>query len=49
VTLPSFSRLTVTADRPPLPTPLDVSGLVDRTGGTNVYATGECYEPLFFS
>jgi Ca-activated chloride channel homolog len=47
VTLPSFSRVSVPADRPPLPTPLDVSGLVDRTGGTNVYATGGSYEPLF--
>jgi VWFA-related protein len=47
VTLPSFSRVGASADRPPLPTPLDVSGLVDRTGGTNVYATGESYEPLF--
>ena len=47
VTLPSFSRLSSSATRPPLPTPLDVSGLVDRTGGTNVYATGDSYEPLF--
>jgi Ca-activated chloride channel homolog len=49
VTLPSYSRLLapVTAERTPLPTPLDVSGLVERTGGANVYATTKDYEPLF--
>ena len=38
VTLPSYSRLLVAADRAPLPTPLDVSGLVEMTGGKSVYA-----------
>ena len=33
--------------RTPLPTPLDVSGLAEKTGGTNVYAGGLDYEPLF--
>jgi Ca-activated chloride channel homolog len=49
VTLPSYSRLlaSATPDRAPLPTPLDVSGLVDKTGGTNVYANEKDYEPLF--
>jgi Ca-activated chloride channel family protein len=49
VTLPSYSRLIspVAAERTPLPTPLDVSGLVDKTGGTNVYANEKDYEPLF--
>ena len=48
VTLPSYSRvLASAADRAPLPTPLDVSGLVEKTGGTNVYAGGHDYEPLF--
>jgi VWFA-related protein len=49
VTLPSYSSLLApaAAERKPLPTPLDVSGLVDKTGGTNVYATGGDYEPLF--
>lgn len=51
VTLPSFSRLFSSAEsaHAPLPTPLDVSGLVEKTGGTNVYATDKDYEPLFHS
>jgi hypothetical protein len=49
VTLPSFSRLLVSADREPLPTPLDVSGLTEKTGGTNVYATDKDFGPLFRS
>jgi Ca-activated chloride channel family protein len=49
VTLPSYTRLLASAapERAPLPTPLDVSGLVEKTGGTNVYATAKDYEPLF--
>ena len=49
VTLPSYSRLLASAStsRVPLPTPLDVSGLVEKTGGTNVYATERDYGPLF--
>jgi Ca-activated chloride channel homolog len=49
VTLPSFSRLVASASpgRTPLPTPLDVSGLTERTGGANFYAVGDDYEPLF--
>src|SRR6185312_14050797 len=47
VTLPSYSRLLVSADRAPLPTPLDISGLVQLTGGKNVYARDKDYEPLF--
>ena len=49
VTLPSYSRLLASAskERAPLPTPLDVSGLAEKTGGTNVYATGDDYRPLF--
>jgi len=31
----------------PLPTPLDVSGLADLTGGRSVYAEQDNYEPLF--
>ena len=51
VTLPSYSRLLASAspERAPLPTPLDVSGLVEKTGGTNVYADEKDYEPLFKS
>ncbi|MGB7925771.1 MAG: VWA domain-containing protein [Pyrinomonadaceae bacterium] len=47
VTLPSFSRMMVSTDRAPLPTPLDVSGLAELTGGTSVYATDRDFEPLF--
>ena len=48
VTLPSYTRLISAApERTPLPTPLDVSGLVEKTGGTNFYATAKDYEPLF--
>jgi Ca-activated chloride channel homolog len=47
VTLPSFSRMLVSAERQPLPTPLDVSGLAEKTGGTSIYATDKDFEPLF--
>jgi VWFA-related protein len=49
VTLPSYSRLFAAAEkeREPLPTPLDVSGMTEKTGGTNVYANTKDYEPLF--
>jgi Ca-activated chloride channel homolog len=47
VTLPSFSRMLVSTGRTPLPTPLDVSGLAEMTGGTSVYATDRDFEPLF--
>ncbi len=56
VTLPSFSRLFTTRNpatganaHAPLPTPLDVSGLAEKSGGTNVYATQKDFEPLFQS
>jgi Ca-activated chloride channel family protein len=49
VTLPSYTRLLASnaPQRAPLPTPLDVSGLVEKTGGTNFYATAKDYDPLF--
>lgn len=47
VTLPSFSRMMASAK--PLPTPLDVSGLAELTGGRNVYANENDYGPLFRS
>jgi len=47
VTLPSFSRMMPTAAQNPLPTPLDVSGLAERTGGSSVYASQNDYGPLF--
>jgi Ca-activated chloride channel family protein len=49
VTLPSFSRLLASTTRPPLPTPLDVSGLAELTGGTSVYATDKDFDSLFRS
>ena len=49
VTLPSFSPILVTADAPPLPTPLDVSGLAEQTGGIGVYATDKDLAPLLRS
>ena len=47
VTLPSFSRMLISTERQPLPTPLDVSGLAEQTGGKSVYATDKDFEPLF--
>jgi VWFA-related protein len=47
VTLPSFSRMIASAERAPLPTPLDVSGLAEKTGGRNVYATDTDFAPVF--
>ncbi|MCA1589340.1 MAG: VWA domain-containing protein [Acidobacteria bacterium] len=47
VILPSFSRLQRTKD--PLPTPLEASGLVERTGGKTFYASATNFEPLFAS
>lgn len=49
VTLPSYSRMMTAMTRTPLPTPLDVSGLVELTGGRNVYAYEKDYGPLFRS
>lgn len=47
VTLPSFSRVMASTTQTPLPTPLDVSGLAELTGGRNVYAYEKDYAPLF--
>ena len=47
VTLPSYSRVIASSDQTPLPTPLDVSGLAELTGGRNVYANEKDYAPLF--
>ncbi len=46
VTLPSFSRV-MASTAAPLPTPLDVSGLADLTGGRSIYAEDQHYEALF--
>jgi len=47
VTLPSYSRAIASAPGGPLPTPLDVSGLAEKTGGASVYANREDFGPLF--
>ena len=47
VTLPSYSRVFAAATQDPLPTPLDVSGLAELTGGRSVYAEPNNYESLF--
>lgn len=45
VLLPSFSRLQFS--KKPLLTPLEASGLIDKTGGKSFYATANNFEPLF--
>lgn len=47
VTLPSYSRMMTASTQAPLPTPLDVSGLAELTGGQSVYANEKDYAPLF--
>src|SRR5712691_4741375 len=47
VTMPSFTHMLASAQMTPLPTPLDVSGLVDKTGGRSVYANQKDLGPLF--
>src|SRR6266481_2661506 len=47
VTMPSYTRVLASAKMMPLPTPLDVSGLVEKTGGRSVYADEKDLGPLF--
>jgi len=47
VLLPSYSRLQ--RDKKPLLTPLEASGLLEKTGGRAFYATEKNFEPLFKS
>ncbi len=47
VTMPSYTRMLASARMTPLPTPLDVSGLVERTGGRSIYASENDVGPLF--
>ena len=47
VLLPSFSRLQ--RDKKPLLTPLEASGLLEKTGGRAFYAAQKNFEPLFKS
>jgi VWFA-related protein len=47
VLLPSYSRLQ--RDNKPLLTPLEASGLLEKTGGRAFYATQKSFDPLFKS
>ena len=47
VTMPSYSQMLAAAKVTPLPTPLDVSGIVERTGGRSIYANENDLGPLF--
>ena len=47
VTMPSYSQLLAAAKVTPLPTPLDVSGIVEKTGGRSIYANEPDLGPLF--
>jgi len=47
VTMPSFTNTLASARMTPLPTPLDVSGLAEKTGGRSIYATEKDLGPLF--
>ena len=47
VTMPSFTHLLAATQVTPLPTPLDVSGLVEKSGGRSVYAIEKDLGPLF--
>ena len=47
VILPSYSRLQ--GDKRPVITPLEASGLIDKTGGKSFYATDKSYDALFQS
>jgi Ca-activated chloride channel family protein len=47
VTMPSYTRVLASTKMVPLPTPLDVSGLVEKTGGRSIYASESDMGPLF--
>lgn len=47
VILPSYSRLQL--DKKPVMTPLEASGLVEKTGGKSFYATDKSFDALFQS
>lgn len=47
VILPSYSRIQM--DKRPILTPLEVSGLIEKTGGKSFYATDKSMEALFQS
>jgi Ca-activated chloride channel family protein len=47
VTMPSYTHLPTSARMTPLPTLLDVSGLVEKTGGRSIYANEQDLGSLF--
>src|SRR5204862_2949815 len=47
VTMPSYTRVLASTNMMPLPTPLDVSGLIEKTGGRSICATENDLGPLF--
>jgi Ca-activated chloride channel homolog len=47
VTMPSYSQLLASVKVTPLPTPLDVTGLVEKTGGRSIYASENDLGQLF--
>lgn len=47
VTMPSYSQMLAAVKVTPLPTPLDVSGIVEKTGGRSIYANEPDLGPLF--
>jgi len=47
VTMPSYTHMLASTQLTPLPTPLDVSGLVEKTGGRSIYANEKDLGPLF--
>lgn len=49
VTMPSYARALASTRASPLPTPLDISGLAEKTGGLSVYADAQDLGPLFRS
>lgn len=47
VTMPSYTQTLASARMTPLPTLLDLSGLVEKTGGRSIYANEKDLGPLF--
>ncbi len=47
VILPSYSKLLSQKNGKPLPTPLDISGVTEKTGGASLYANEKSFAPIF--
>ena len=47
VILPSYSKLLSQKSGKPLPTPLDISGVTEKTGGASIYANESSFAPMF--